>query len=279
MTNTGLAEQKSVDEWLDLFQAQSIPVLRQTANAFQTLKRHEDDISPREISEGVLSDPLMVFRVLSYAQTHKGKHQVQDLLQAEQAVMMMGTGTFFRALKPVQLVETVLAKELKALTYLLKLVRRLHRASFYAAEFAICRKDMHHDEIRIAALLHDLAEVLMWCYAPAEMNRITQIQQQNKQFRSADVQTAIFGFSLHTLQMALVKAFDLPPLLLKLMDDDYAEDNRVKSVVLAVNVARHSANGWDDAALPDDYDAIARLVRMDAERVKRLLRTPVATAS
>lgn len=277
MSESTSPDKKNIDEWIALFKAQTIPVLRQTAKTFETLKKDEDDISPREISEGIFGDPLMIFRVLHYAQTHKGKHQVQDLLQSEQAILMMGTGTFFRALKPTLLVEGVLSKDLKALTYLLKLMTRLHRASFYAAEFAIFRKDMHHEEIRVAALLHDIADVLMWCFAPEQMRKIAQVQEAHKEYRSVDVQKAVLGFTLHALQMQLIKEFTLPPLLLKLMDDDFAEDNRVKNVVLAVNVARHSANGWDDAALPDDYEAIAQFLRIGVDRTKRLLRVPQET--
>jgi hypothetical protein len=51
------------------------------------------------------------------------------------------------------------------------------------------------------------------------------------------------------------------------MDDENAQNPRVKNVVLAVNLARHSANGWDDAALPDDYKDIGELLRMSAEQV------------
>lgn len=42
---------------------------------------------------------------------------------------------------------------------------------------------------------------------------------------------------------------------------------RVRNVILAVNLARHSANGWDDAALPDDYEDIAKLLHLQASEV------------
>lgn len=277
MADEQSSNQKTIAEWVSVFEKNTIPVLKQTAKSFERLKKDEDDISPREITDGVLNDPMMIFSVLSYAQMHKGKHQVQDLVQAEQAVMMMGTGTFFRELKPTLLVEEVLGKELKALTNLLKLVKRIHRASYYSYEFAIYRKDLHHEELRVAALLHDIAEVLMWCFAPAEMNKIAHIQHAHKAYRSADVQSAVLGFTLHELQDALVKHFQLPPLLLQLMDDDFADNHRVQNVILAVNIARHSANGWDDAALPDDYEDLAKFLRMDVERVKRVLRVPEET--
>jgi hypothetical protein len=48
----------------------------------------------------------------------------------------------------------------------------------------------------------------------------------------------------------------------------------VRIVSLAVNLARHSAQGWDDAALPDDYRDIGDLLRMDTERLKVLIGVP-----
>jgi hypothetical protein len=52
-----------------------------------------------------------------------------------------------------------------------------------------------------------------------------------------------------------------------LMDDECSNHQRVRNVVLAINLARHSANGWDDAALPDDYTDIAVLLRLKPEQV------------
>jgi hypothetical protein len=34
----------------------------------------------------------------------------------------------------------------------------------------------------------------------------------------------------------------------------------VRNVVLAVRLARHTAHGWDNAAIPDDVDEIAQLL-------------------
>ena len=55
------------------------------------------------------------------------------------------------------------------------------------------------------------------------------------------------------------------------MNHDNAKHPRVKNVMLAVDLARHSANGWDDAALPDDYKAIDELLHLSEEAVMRRL--------
>ena len=51
-------------------------------------------------------------------------------------------------------------------------------------------------------------------------------------------------------------------------------EHRAKNVSLAVNLARHSANGWDDAALPDDYRDVAEFLRVDVEKAKSIIGVP-----
>jgi len=135
-------------------------------------------------------------------------------------------------------------------------------------------KDFHSEEVRIAALLHDLAEMLMWCFAPEKMNTIFDMQQADKNLRSKAIQEEILGFKLVDLQKKLVEVFQLPPLLSKLMEDQGANEPRAINVALAVNLARHSSNGWDDAALPDDYSDIADFLRVDVARAKFIIGVP-----
>jgi HD-like signal output (HDOD) protein len=171
-------------------------------------------------------------------------------------------------------VEDTLKDNLTALMHLLRLIRRAHRAAHFAADWATHLVDLHAEEVRIAALLHDLAEMLMWCFAPDKMNAIYNKQQADKALRSQAVQQEVLGFVLHDLQKELVEVFQLPPLLSKLMQDEALNEQRVKNVTLAVNLARHSANGWDDAALPDDYHDVAEFLRMDINRVRRVIGVP-----
>ncbi|PKO43314.1 MAG: metal-dependent hydrolase [Betaproteobacteria bacterium HGW-Betaproteobacteria-22] len=280
MTSTPQSlHENQLNAWVKRICSSPIPVLKLTAREVGRLQADEDNISARAITGVVLNDPMMTFKVLSYAQQHKGRSQLQDLAQVEQAVMMMGTSAFFRNVPPTPLVEDVLKTNLPALMQLLKLIKRAHRAANFAVEWAAHLNDLHSEEVLIAALLHDLSEMLMWCYAPDEMTRIHEIQLADKHLRSKVVQQEVLGFVLLDLQKELVSRFQLPPLLNKLMLDEFAHEVRVKNVILAVNLARHSANGWDDAALPDDYHDIAELLRMDLEKTKRVLGVPEITSS
>jgi HD-like signal output (HDOD) protein len=82
----------------------------------------------------------------------------------------------------------------------------------------------------------------------------------------------VLGIELADLQQALMKAWRLPELLIRLGDDHHAERTQVKNVLLAVRIARHSAQGWDNAALPDDVAALGALLQLSAASALTLLR-------
>jgi HD-like signal output (HDOD) protein len=275
------AEINDAVAWLKSLRKVNIPVLKQTARELAKLKQNEDNLNARAISAVVLNDPFMVFKVLIYSNNHPGKHQVQDIIEVEAAIIMMGTSTFFRELAPDLLVDDRLKSNIPALTHLLRLIKRAHRAAYYAADWAALRKDLHSEEIWIAALLHDFSEMLMWCFAPEKMNTIFDMQQKDKALRTKDVQEQVLGFHTSDLHRELIKVYTMPPLLAQLMSDDEEKelDKRALNVSLAVNLARHSANGWDDAALPDDYKAIAHFLHVDVERVLYLIGYPDGRSS
>jgi len=59
-----------------------------------------------------------------------------------------------------------------------------------------------------------------------------------------------------------------------LMDDAHVMQARAVNVLLAVDLARHSANGWNDPALPDDYIAIRKFLEMPEQDIlERIQRT------
>lgn len=265
---------QDLDSWLTFLSSAEIPVLKHTAREMERLKLDDDNLTARAVASVVNHDPLMAFRVLRHMQTHKNKHQLQDLVLVEQAVMMMGISPFFRDLPAQPVVQDTLKSNLPALTHLLKLIHRSNRAAHFAFEWGVLLRDLRLEETRIAALLHDVVEILMWCFAPDKMMKIFAIQQADKTLRSAKAQEEVFGFKLSELQLLLIEACQLPPLLSKLLDESSVKSNekdqQVKSVSLAANLARHSANGWDDAALPDDYAELAQLLRVDVTKAKQI---------
>ena len=260
-------EIKGLEGWVAFLSRAEIPVLKQTARDLAVLHEDADNLSARAVADCIARDPMMTVKLLRYQQLHRHRRQEHEVMEVEQALLMLGVEAFFNKIPPQPLMDGVLRGQMGALVCLLRVVHRSHRASSYAFDWAVRLRDLHFEEVRIAALLHDLAEMLMWCFAPAEMLKIHAMQQQDKNMRSHDAQEHVLGFPLVDLQLALAQEWSLPQLLLTLMDDECAQQARVRNVILAVNLARHSANGWDDAALPDDYKDIGELLHMQPEEV------------
>lgn len=261
-----------LENWVTFLSRADIPVLKWSSRDLNTLHQDSDKLNARSMAEVIARDPLMTAKLLRYLQSHKHRSQTSEIVQVEQALMMLGLEVFFNKVPPQPPVETELHTHLDALTQLLHVVHRAQRASTYARDWAVVYlHDMHYEEVRVAALLHDLAEMLMWCFAPVAMLQIRSIQQHDKALRSRAVQEQVLGFALTDLQKALAQEWKLPELLLTLMDEGHRKHPRVRNVVLAVNLARHSANGWDDAALPDDYRDIGELLRLPAIEVMGLV--------
>lgn len=274
VTLTEARDSRTVHHWVAFLRQADIPVLRQTARELAALQEREEETGARDITRVVINDPLMMFKVLTFANNNRSRHQLQDLVQVEQAIIMMGTSTFFAQIPTVPHVEEVLNQHVPALLSLLKLMIRAHRAGYFAAEFASHLMDLHAEELRVAASLYDFAEMLMWCFNPDAMNEISQRQAADKTLRSRVVQQEVLGFRIVELQAELVNVFNLPSLLTDLMDEKRSHLPRVRNVQLSVNLARHSADGWGNAALPDDYKDISQLLHVDVERVMHIVGVP-----
>ncbi len=267
-----LQKQRKLSEWVNFLTTAEIPVLKQTARNLALLEQDEEHLNARSIAHVVKNDPLMTVKLLRYLQQHKHRCQDHDVVEVEQMIMMLGLETTMNKVSAKPLVEEILGRDnMSALVYLLKTTHRAHVASSYAFDWAVRLHDLHFEEIRIAALLHDISEILMWCFAPNEMLKIKNLQKQDKTIRSATAQENIFGFSLNQLQLELAVKWKLPQLLITVMNANCASQQRVRNVNLAVNLARHSANGWDDAALPDDYEDIAKLLHLQAWEIMTIV--------
>lgn len=271
------------ESWVEFYTQADLPILRHTQNELEKLHENAESISGRVISSVVLKDPLMTLKVLAYLERRRPKAQSTDITTIGRAIMMIGIDPFFANFKNLPLVEDQLQAYPKAKLGLLKTINRARKAAHWARDWAMMRHDLDIDEITVATLLHDIPEILMWCFAPSMPLKVLEMQAQDRNLRTVAAQQAVYGIALHDLQLGLVSTWRLPKLLAtlitakpleegKLSAESISSDNhRVRNVSLAVDLARHSANGWDDPALPDDFKGIEELLHISHETLMRKL--------
>jgi HD-like signal output (HDOD) protein len=258
--------------WTACFQAAGIPVLAATAAAVEELRSNEDAVDANLIGETVAADPLMTLRVLAHAAANRPPRMVTEPETVTAAVVMMGIGPFFRAFGPMPTVEQLLHDQPEALQGLCDVLRRAHRAAHFALGFAVHRMDPDAAVIHHAALLHEFAELLLWCHAPELALRIRDAQRADPTLRSSTIQRTVLNITIMDLQQALMRAWRLPEQLVRISDDRHPEHPSARSVMLAIRVARHTAGGWDNAALPDDVHDVARLLNLSDAAAEQVLR-------
>ncbi|BCO28809.1 hypothetical protein MIZ03_3719 [Rhodoferax lithotrophicus] len=261
-----------IGAWTQYFLSAEIPVMASTAQSLEEYRAKEDDVDANMLTATIQVDPLMTLKLFSRMANMRRPGSNTETESITTSLILMGIAPFFRHFGPQRTVEDWLQDQPEALQGLQQLLTRAERAGQFALGFAIHRADTDATIIHQAAFLNDFAEMLLWLHAPTLMIKIRDAQAVDSTLRSSAIQKEILGVEIKDLRQALMKLWRLPELLVNISDDRHAEQANVKCVVLAVRVARHSAYGWDNAALPDDYTEIAALLNASARVVPSFLR-------
>lgn len=262
---------RDLASWTDAFRRREIPVLAETALALEALRAKEDEVDANSIGEMIANDPLMTLKVLAHASSQRPSKVVTDTETVTAALVMMGISPFFRAFGPQPTVEDHLASMPDALSGLRATVRRAHRGANFALGFAVHRMDPDAAVVHAVALLHEFAEMLMWCHAPALQLEIQRLQAEDPALRSATAQRQVLNIEIADLQASLMRAWRLPELLTHMGDELHADNANVRSIELAARLARHTAKGWDNPAIPDDIAELAGLLNLSLAATLQLV--------
>jgi HD-like signal output (HDOD) protein len=248
--------------WTAYFRGAEIPVLRETVEAIEALRANEERTDANSIGEMIGGDPLMTLKVFVHASAHRGRSVVTGAETVIAALVMMGIPPFFSAFATQPAVEDRLAALPEALEGLERVLRRAHRGARFALAFAVHRTDPHAATVHASALLHEFAEMLLWCHAPRLALRILQSQDADPALRSSVAQQRVLHIELAELQQALSQAWQLPSLLAEAGREPHPGHTGARTVALASRLARHTANGWDNPAVPDDVAEVAALLNL-----------------
>lgn len=259
----------SLEAWVRYFGQADIPVQERTARAIKRMALDQDRADVHEIAEVVLSDPLMTLRLLVYLARNRPSRLVTDAETVTSALLLIGVGPFFRHFDDLITVDSQLCERPPALAGLQQVLQRAHRAARFAAGFALLRKDGDAEVIHQAALLHEFPEMLLWCQAPGLALEIESRRRRDPSLRSAAVQRDVLNIELMDLELALMRLWRLPDLLLWVSDERHSERPQVRNVALATALARHSQDSWDNPALEDDVAAVAELLNVSPEFAHR----------
>lgn len=264
---------RDLSAWAALFDHAELPVLAETAEAIQELALNEEAVDAHMLADAMVHDPLMTIKVLAHvAQARRGRGS-SDTETITEALVMLGIPPFFRAFGSLHTVEDALQDRPDALEGFMRVLARARRAARFSLGFASARMDHDAAALHAAALLHDFAELLLWLRAPDLALEIRRRQQADPTLRSAAVQQSLLNIQLDQLEHMLMLKWRLPALLVEVTNELATHVTaQMRNVQLAIRVARHSAAGWDNAAIPDDVHDVSLLLNIARDAAERLLR-------
>ena len=262
----------SLSAWAGVFRWESLPILAETLADIERLRLKEDEVDAHGLAGVICRDPFMTVKLLAQlAHLRAGREDtVPETVTG--CLLMLGIPPFFARFSALHSVEEALSSDSAALEGLRAVLTRSRRAADFALAFAVHRMDQDAQLIHSAALLHEFAELLLWLKAPRLAAEIVRRQRFLPQLRSVDAQRAVLQVSLPELQHELMARWHVPQALTSLIDPDVSNKSvQAHTVDLATRVARHSAKGWDNPAIPDDVRDISELLQIGAEPTKHLL--------
>jgi HD-like signal output (HDOD) protein len=269
----------TVESWASRFDVARLPVLEHTALELEDLRENEDRVDAHMLGEILTADPLMTLKLLAHVgelTARRRRREGSDAETVTEALVLLGISPFFRDFGPQPTVGQWLDDWPEARDGFDRVLQRARRAARFAVGFAVHRMDHDAPVILEAALLHDFCELLLWLHAPALALRIQDMQRADPALRSAAAQREVLHVTLAEVQHALMQRWRLPTLLVQITDGQatvrgWRDASQLRTVQLAIRVARHSADGWDNPALPDDISEVADLLQLGLAPVRRLL--------
>jgi HD-like signal output (HDOD) protein len=256
--------------WTRHFLDAEVPVLSETAAAVESLRKIEDDVDANRIGEALSADPLMTLKVLAYASRHQGRRVVTDVETVTEALVMLGISPFFRAFDVQPTIDDWLGGRPEALKGLLTAMQRADHGANLALAFAIQRMDPDAATVHSVALLHDFANLLLWCHAPDLQLQVQSLRRADPALASRTAQEQVLRIAVADLQVELAREWHLPELLAPTERTRHTDDVRIRSIGLAARLAHDLACGWDSAVVLADVDEIAALLNLSPSTTLRL---------
>lgn len=242
--------------WLDRLEGAAIPALGTSLRLLEQLCEDENTaLTP--LSEVVQRDPGLTLHLLRTINSLRQKHLHTEVTTVTHALMMMGLSQLKAQTPRLARVEDIESESTR--TSLLRTFCRAYHAGYQVWDWARLRHDSEPDELFAAALLHPLAEMLLWLHAPKEMHAIEELAAQ-RGMDPEEAEYVVLGFGLDQLTLGLAERWGLPMLFEQSLRPENAKSPRILSILLAGRLAREAQFGWNREPTRETVEAVAALL-------------------
>jgi len=220
--------------------ARPLPIFEHSARAFRKVGSEGGNIF-EGYGDIILKDPGLALHTLNQLQAGANKSLHTEISSMAQATMLLGVERAKRLTVGHPQLERMLSGFAK--TGYIRTACRAFHAAFQAWDWAHIKNDHAPDEILLATLLHDVAEMALWVAAPEQMHQFRKLMLKDG-LPTDEAQYIAFGESLEHFSREIAARWHLPGLVNDALRPENASQPRVRCVMLAVQLARSTERGW-----------------------------------
>ncbi|MBL1275130.1 MAG: HDOD domain-containing protein [Ectothiorhodospiraceae bacterium] len=224
---------------IDAITADALPIFAHSARTFRKVS-----VTGGKTFEGygniILKDPGLALLTLKQLQANSGK-PLADISSMTQATMLLGIEKAKRLPLGHPQLETTLSGY--ALAGYTRTACRAFHAAFQAWDWAYIKNDHAPEEVMLATLLHDVAEMSLWVNAPDKMHQFRKLMLKDH-LPTDEAQYIAFGNSLEHFSREIAAHWQLPGLVNDALRPENASNPRVRGVMLAIQLSRTTERGW-----------------------------------
>jgi HD-like signal output (HDOD) protein len=261
-------------DWAREMPVEDLPVISRTAYVLEDLREFEEQVELQMLDDLIAADPLMTAKLFGFTSKQRSKDTDGEAESVRQALLLLGTAPFFRALGSQLAVEDLLAGEPEALNGFHQTLDRARRAGRSAGAFACQRDDPDAALVHQAAVLYSLPELVVWLRAPALALEVARRRESDPGADQETLQKSVLNATYGEIRLELLKAWRLPRQIAQLISGQAGLVSSPQShiVRLALKAAQPDQPNWESAALGTLVREIGDFLQLGLQHTRTLMK-------
>jgi HD-like signal output (HDOD) protein len=256
---------RTVQEWISLLTRETLPVMRRTLTQVRSLL-DQSSVNHIRLSEVIARDPgfsLNIIRRLTSLPTPPR----EEISRISLAIPLLGMDMVEQSARTLPCLEDRLQGPPRR--GLIEYYSQAVHAARYAQSIAEWRRAPESKDLYTAALLHNLAEMALWCAEPDTMLNLHR-RILNGDDRE-NVARETLGATFEELSVQLSRNWRLPTSIEQAQGISNSYLPAPLTVMLASAIARESSLGWNRPGTLESLELLAEFLEIPVPRSTALI--------
>jgi len=255
---------KSIDDWVEMLQAQELPIFSNTAQSIY--KSLDDEYKGAiELAAIILQDPNLTAKLLKVGNSSYYNPSRQKLGTVSRAIIVLGAEVIRELTLACSFFESILSPGNKERANQ-EIALAIH-AAVQARELAIAMQDSMPEEIFVASLLHNIGQIAFWCSNSKQTIQINELIENNK-LTVQEAEKQVLGFTLQDLSKKLSKSWHLGGLIEDSICQPQPANQRSQVVLMGCEISHALKFGWES---PEMGICLKKLEKLSGERSSTII--------